>query len=269
MVTAAAIREHYDSLAFIYRTFWGDHIHHGLFAEGVDTVEEAQLRMLDRCFALVNAGSATSALDVGCGHGGTAVRLARVFGCEVLGITISSKQAHIARESAYKAHVEKLTNFVVDDAEMFPFAAAEFDLVWAMESTEHFSDKAAFINRAASALKPGGRFLIAAWTGSMQHARVREVAQAFLCPELWTAEQYRHAIVAAGLSVRACEDLTRYVTRTWEICRQRVHAAGVALKLLPKSVREFVGGIDVILDAYLSGSLTYTVLVATKQLESP
>lgn len=267
MVAAAAIREHYDSLAFVYRTFWGDHIHHGLFTNGDERAEEAQLRMLDRCFALAHVPSGGSVLDVGCGHGGTAVRLARMFGCEVLGITISSKQAHIARENAYQAHVEKLANFIVDDAESFPFATAEFDLVWAMESTEHFCDKAAFIQKAAAALKPGGRLLIAAWVGSMQDAKVRAVASAFLCPELWTLEQYRRTIAAAGLSVRGCEELTRYVVRTWEICRQRVQAAGIALRLLPKSVREFVGGIDVILDAYSSTSLAYAVLVASKQVE--
>ena len=66
------------------------------------------------------------------------------------------------------------------------------------------------------------------------------------------------------MRVRHREDLTPKIVRTWEICQERARAASIAVRLLPRAAREFVEGIDIILDAYRSGDLTYTVLVASK-----
>jgi tocopherol O-methyltransferase len=263
MATAAAIREHYDSLALIYRTFWGDHIHHGLFLEGNESPEDAQIRMLDHCVQLLNLRGGEHVLDVGCGHGGTLLYLTRMLHCQTTGLTISPKQAHIARENAKKAGIEDWINFVVADADTFQFPGEAFDVVWVMESSEHFSNKPNFFRNVARALRPGAQLLLAAWTGSMKQPRVREVARAFLCPELWTAEQYGSAIEMAGIRVKRYENLTSQVVRTWEICDQRVQAAGPVVRLLPRLAQEFVDGIRIILDAYRSGDLTYTVVTAT------
>ena len=50
--------------------------------------------------------------------------------------------------------------------------------------------------------------------------------------------------------------------RTWEICQERARAAGSVVKLLPLAARTFIEGVDTILDAYRSGDLKYTVMVA-------
>jgi len=269
MATAAQIREHYDSLAFIYRTFWGDHIHHGLFVEGEESPEEAQVKLLEHCGRLVRLGGGEKILDVGCGHGGTLLHFARNRNCSGMGLTLSPKQARIATESAERAGLSQRLTFVVDDADRFAFPEAEFDVVWAMESSEHFSGKTKFLANAAAGVRPGGRLLVAAWTGSMLSSRVREVARAFLCPELWTVHQYAEAAEAAGWSVLQSEDLTAKIIRTWEICQQRAQGVKAAIRLLPRAAREFVEGIDIILDAYRSGDLTYTVITASESGGKP
>jgi tocopherol O-methyltransferase len=261
MTTAAQIRDHYDSLAFIYRAFWGDHIHHGLFVNG-ESPDAAQVRLIEHCAQLLKIRDSAYVLDVGCGHGGTSVYLAAKYGCRVLGLTLSDKQLRLAAQNAQAAAISERVSFAVQDADRWDFPAQAFDLVWTMESSEHFSEKMRYFRNVASTLRPGGWLLLTAWTGSMHREQVRQVAQAFLCPELWTVEQYRGAIENAGMRIQAYEDLTRNVLPTWEICAARARSVAAAVKLLPRTAREFVEGIPTILKAYKSGDLNYTVFTA-------
>jgi tocopherol O-methyltransferase len=264
MVTPDAVREHYDSFAWIYRTFWGDHIHHGLFLRGNEPPEEAQINLLDHCARLSDVRQGLRVLDVGCGHGGTCVYFARRYGCHAEGITLSRKQVLLAKKNARRAGVEALTRFLVADVETHVFPTGVVDLLWNMESSEHFRDKPDYFLRAARSLRPRGRLMLAAWTGSMQKPSVRAVANAFLCPSLQTTEDYERQIARSGLRIRSCEQIAGQVVRTWEICLERARKLRALIRILPCGVRTFVDGIGTILEAYRSGDLTYSVIVAEK-----
>ena len=245
--TAQQVREHYNFFASIYRLFWGDHIHHGLFLNGIETAEEAQLLMLERCVALTGLQKKSHVLDVGCGHGGTAVYLAHKYNCTVRGLTISEKQAKRARLNAKAAGVAERGEIKLADADSYDFPWQAYDLVWTMESSEHFANKPAYFQHVAQTLKPGGVLLLAAWTGDMRNVAVREVASLFLCPELQSCTRYAEQISAAGLRLVVAEDLTEQVIRTWEICRHRATAGRLAAWALPSGIRAFVAGIDAIM----------------------
>ena len=106
--------------------------------------------------------------------------------------------------------------------------------------------------------------MLAAWTGSMQNPRVRAVANTFLCPYLQTAEAYERQIKSAGLGIRFREEITPKVIRTWEISLERARKLRALIRVFPTQVREFVRGISTILEAYRSGDLTYSLIVADK-----
>lgn len=260
------IREHYDDFSWVYRLCWGEHIHHGLFTNG-ESAREAQVSLLRHCATLAEITRGMRVADVGCGYGGTARFLATEYGCEVLGLSISATQIEVARKlsrSLPSLLAGGSTRFILADAECYEFPSSHFDVMWNMESSEHFFNKAAYFKKVAAALNPRGRLLVAAWTGSMQHQVIREIADVFLCPELLSADQYCDLIQAAGLSVLCVENVGLQVARTWDICADQARLMSPVTAILPPKFRRFSQGIEVMRRGYRSGELNYSILVAKR-----
>lgn len=260
----ADIRAHYDDFSWVYRLYWGEHIHHGFFPAGHETQRLAQELLVRRCAELAGLGAEMKVVDVGCGHGGTARFLAREYGCQVLGLTISPLQFKAAVQGARSLPDPSAVSFELADAEQYAFPAAGFDVVWNMESSEHFFDKPAYFRKAAATLKPGGRLMLAAWTGSMEHQLVCEVARVFLCPELQTTGQYSAQIQSAGLNVLQAEEIGPLVARTWELCAGHARLAAPLLPALPEKFRNFARGVELMREGFRSGLLNYSIVVAGK-----
>lgn len=257
------IRDHYDDFSWVYRLCWGEHIHHGLFTNG-ESARDAQVALVRHCATLAGITQGMRVADVGCGHGGTARLLAAEYGCEVLGLSISPTQVEIAERFSRSRRGPGFARFVLADAERYEFTAGHFDVVWNMESSEHFFNKPAYFKKVAAALKPGGRFMVAAWTGSMQHQVIREIADVFLCPELLTLDEYKKLIQAAGLSVTCVENVGPRVARTWDICADQARLMSPVTAVLPPKFRGFARGIKVMRRGYRTGELNYSILVAKK-----
>ena len=90
------------------------------------------------------------------------------------------------------------------------------------------------------------------------------MAAGFLCPSLQTAKDYVEQLRAAELEVTVLEDLSAAAAPTWTICRERAQAMRFVLPFMPRSVREFVATIEIIMEAYRCGELHYSVFAAAK-----
>ena len=99
-------------------------------------------------------------LDVGCGIGGSSRILAKYYGFNVTGITISPAQVKRARELTPS---ELNCNFLVMDALNLKFDDGSFDAVWSVEAGAHMNDKNKFADEMLRTLRPGGYLAIADW----------------------------------------------------------------------------------------------------------
>jgi tocopherol O-methyltransferase len=210
-------------------------------------------------------------LDVGCGMGGSSLYLAKQLGCAVTGITISPLQRRWAQSAACLKRLPKRATFLCADAEQVTFPPASFDVVWSVECTEHLFDKPAFFRRSAQWLRPGGRVAICAWlagdrTDAIAVQHVHDVCEGFFCPSLGTQHDYVEWMRQAGFEIRACHDWTSSVTKTWEICRDRVRKFG--LHWLARAVDQnsvmFLDRFNTILEAYQTGAMKYGCFVAER-----
>ena len=144
---------------------WGEHVHLGHYGEPPRSrdfrkAKEAFVHELVRWSGLDQLPPGSTLLDVGCGIGGSARILARDYGFDVLGISISPAQ--VARATALTPS-DLHCRFEVMDALDLQLANGRFDAVWSVEAGPHMPDKQRFADELLRVLKPGGRLAVADW----------------------------------------------------------------------------------------------------------
>jgi tocopherol O-methyltransferase len=115
MLRPITFSKHYDRLSFLYRLFWGEHLHHGYW-DADQSAAQAQVRLMERLAEQARVPRGARVLDIGCGLGGSAFWLAYQFDCNVIGMTISPVQARMANKKAKARGLRDRVQFHVKDA---------------------------------------------------------------------------------------------------------------------------------------------------------
>lgn len=99
------------------------------------------------------------ALDLGCGAGPAAVRLARL-GHEVVGVDLSPAMVDQARRNAVRAAVDDRCRFVAGDFASIDLPAGSFDLIVALGFIEYFDEPVNVLQRMSNLLSDSGRIVV-------------------------------------------------------------------------------------------------------------
>jgi MPBQ/MSBQ methyltransferase len=149
---------------------WGEHVHLGHYGDPPGPrdfrgAKAAFVHELVRWSGLDRLPPGSRVLDVGCGIGGSARILARDYGFEVLGISISPGQIARARELT-PADLPGCRFAVMDALALeLPDGGPEggFDAVWSVEAGPHMPDKQRYADEMLRVLRPGGCLAVADW----------------------------------------------------------------------------------------------------------
>ena len=144
---------------------WGDHVHLGYYSDSLFRTDFRFAKVefvhqLVRWSGLDQLPPGSRVLDVGCGIGGSSRILARDYGFDVLGITISAAQVKRANDLTSK---KMKCSFELMDALDLKFAQGAFDGVWSVEAGPHMPDKQLYADEMLRVLRPGGVLAVADW----------------------------------------------------------------------------------------------------------
>jgi ubiquinone/menaquinone biosynthesis C-methylase UbiE len=122
-------------------------------------------------------------LDLGCGFGDTAQRIAGLVGGdgEVLGVDASPRFIETARQEAADAGVGNV-RFAVADVETASFDQ-RFDFAFSRMGTMFFANPVAAMRNVRQALRPGGRLVMVVWRSKVENEwmyRAQTITERFL-----------------------------------------------------------------------------------------
>lgn len=266
---------HYDRVTHAWTLLLGDDLHYGLFESGGEDLAVATRRLTDAMVDAADLRDGVEVLDVGCGTGAPACRLALEHGARVTGITTSAVGVEAAAGRAATLGADPSTLFLRRDGMDNGFADASFDRVWVLESSHLMRSRERLLAECARVLRPGGRLTLCdvMLRRPMPFEEVRRLRvplmllrQVFGDARMEPLSRYVELAGANGLTVDRQVDLTRATRPTFEWWRRNAHLHHdeVVATIGAAELERFVDASDVLDRLWDDGTLGYGLLAAAR-----
>jgi cyclopropane fatty-acyl-phospholipid synthase-like methyltransferase len=158
---ARGVAAYFDLITDEGRRFYGDSFHFGYFRTGSETLAQALDAHTDLVAERTCPGRLQHVLDVGCGLGAPAVRIAERYGCVITAVNISREQVRQGRELIEQHGMSHRVKIVRADARALDFPDGSFDAVLCLEAAGDIcvseEDKERLVRELHRVLRPGGR----------------------------------------------------------------------------------------------------------------
>jgi SAM-dependent methyltransferase len=202
---------HYDANYGNFQTDLYAEIRREAFGEDIGQSSWLTVDEQDRFLPPLELSSGKTLLDIACGSGGPALRIAAKTGCSLVGIDLHEQAISTARVLAQKQGLGDRAEFQVANASKhLPFPDAHFDAITCIDAINHLPERPRVLSDWARILKPGGRLLFTdpiTVTGPLtgEEIAVRSSIGFF---SFVPADYDRRLLAESGLRLMICEDVT-------------------------------------------------------------
>jgi SAM-dependent methyltransferase len=245
----------------LYDSHYGridDEVYRSIRAEvyGADLGQESWISAAecDELCDWLGLGVGHRVLEVACGTGGVAARIAETRGAAVVGTDLNALAIEAARNRPAPKSSDGRTEFMTSDAdEPMPFPDGSFDFVLCNDAVNHLRNRREVFREWSRVLRPGGKCLFTdpvVLTGLVSNAELaaRSSIGFFVFSAPGANELHLHE---AGFHVERVADRTDSVVEVsgrWREARGRRRATLVALETEAKydGIQEFLAAVELL-----------------------
>jgi 2-polyprenyl-3-methyl-5-hydroxy-6-metoxy-1,4-benzoquinol methylase len=202
---------HYDANYGNFKTELYAQVRRDAYGEDIGQNSWHTVEEQNKFLSWLELGPDKRLLDVACGAGGPALRIAAATGCSIVGVDIHEHAIAAACSLAAERGLSPNAEFrVVNASGQLLFPDADFDAITCIDAINHLTDRPRFVAEWVRLLKPNGRLLFTdpiTLTGPLTNLEmtVRSSAGMYVVVPPGYDEK---VLEQAGLQVLVAEDVT-------------------------------------------------------------